>query len=251
MTEGPDDPDRYLLNTGIAYWAGDPDETMTEAELDRVLAYFALSPKAGDPKLRSSIQMQFQEFIVNARDEGFRERDGEFKKVAKPSTIVQGEMQELLKAGSAFYDTLARLDPASKRWLDRQIEEMGAKDSNGEIIRFRDLEAQIYSQFELLFGVSRYAEGMAKHGPSNMALKMMIKGMFGCWEICHGELPISDKGRGRRDDPFLRLCQEIAGIAHAKLQEKGGGLRSLKLVGIVDDVVKERRARAKKELGEK
>lgn len=246
MSDASKDTDRRFLEADRGYFRDDPTETMTEAQLDRIMGHFSASSNGKDPKLRTSVQMQFQQFFVAARNERFRARNGSLEKVSKPSTIIESEMQELHKACSTIYDRLASLDQASKDWLDQYLDEQGATNKSEKTVGLHDLEARIYWPLEVLMYASRSAEGLSSRGANNIALGMMIEKMAGCWEICHGKPPITDKGRGRQDDPFLALCQDMAAIAHAKLGEFGGGIGTLNLSGLVGSVLENRRRELKK-----
>jgi len=95
---------------------------------------------------------------------------------------------------------------------------------------------------DALISAALSAEVLTTRGPQNMAQRMMVEWLAGCWEVCFSEPATTDKARGRQDDPFLALCQKISGIAHGRLQLKGGSLGSLNLSGVVDDVLKARRS---------
>ena len=125
------------------------------------------------------------------------------------------------------------------------MEEIGVTGDNNERVRLRHLETQISRPLETLIFTARAAEGLTKAGPDNIAVRMMVEALAGCWEICHRKLPTTDKGRGRRDETFLELCQKMARFADVKLQAKGVRLGTLKLSGIADEVLKERRSRPK------
>jgi len=245
MNENSKDVDRDGLKPRKAYWSGDPEQSLTKDELDSLLEYFGASKTAEDPNLRSSLKMQFQEFMGNVIDERFRENDGRLEQVPKPSTIIKREMKQVETACAVLDAQLAGLDPMTRNWLDQHLEEIGVTGDNNEPVRLRYLETQISRPLETLIYAARSAEGLAKKGPNKMAERMMVESLADCWEICHGKLPTTDKGRDRQDDPFLELCQKMAGFAHVKLQAKGAKLGTLKLSGIVDDVLKERRSRPK------
>ena len=245
MNEDSKDADRDGLKPRKAIWSGDPAQSLTKDELDSLLEYFSATKSANDPALRSSLQMQFQEFMVMVLDGGFREGEDGLEQARKPSTIIEQEMKRLQEACAILDAQLARLDPMTRNWLDQQLEEKGVTGDNNKPVRLRHLETQIQGPLDTLIIIARAAEGLAKAGPNNMAVRMMVEALAGCWEIYFGELPTTDKGRDRQDDPFLELCQKMAGFAHVKLQAKGAKLGTLKLSGIVDDVLKERRSRPK------
>jgi hypothetical protein len=245
MNEDSKDTDRDSLKPRKAYWSGDPEQNLTEPELDHIMEYFGAPKTAKDPKLRSSLKMQFQELMVMVLDGGFREGEDGLEQASKPSTIIEQEMKQLQEACAMLDAQLAGLDQMTRNWLDQQLEEIGVTGDNNEPVRLRHLETQIQWPIETLIFAARAAEGITLRGPNNMALRIMVERLAGCWEICFGEPPTTDKGRDRQDDPFLELCQKMVGFAHAKLQAKGAWLGSLNLSGIVDDVLKKRRSRPK------
>jgi hypothetical protein len=71
MNEDSKDTDRDSLKPRKAYWSGDPEQNLTEPELDHIMEYFCAPKTAKDPKLRSSLKMQFQELMVMVLDGGF------------------------------------------------------------------------------------------------------------------------------------------------------------------------------------
>jgi hypothetical protein len=245
MNEDSKDLDRDGLKPRKAIWSGDPEQNLTEGELDSVLEYFGAPKTAKDPKLRSSLKMQFQELMVMVLDGGFREGEDGLEQASKPSTIIEQEMKQLQKACAKLDAQLAGLDPMTRSWLDQHLNELGVSGDNNEPVRLRHLETQIQRPIETLIFAARAAEGITLRGPNNTAERILVERLAGCWEICFGEPPTTDKGRDRQDDPFLELCQKMVGFAHAKLQAKGAWLGSLNLSGIVDDVLKKRRSRPK------
>ncbi|MGJ5621383.1 hypothetical protein [Sulfitobacter sp. MF3-043] len=251
MADGSKDPDHDFLKSGEALWLDDPEQSLTDAELGRVMEHFSASDNFNDPQLPRSIKWQFQSFVVMAMNEGYRERGGKLEKVSKPSTIVEREMEQLTKAGAKFYEKFAGLDPVTKNWLRQLSKVDGVEyDSIGRD-RFRDLDDRLFGLVKDLVLTARSADGITSRGPNNLALREMVDWLAGCWEICHGMPPTTDKGRGRRDEAFLELCQDVAKIAHAKLKAKGGGLTTLKLPFIVDEVIKNRAAETAKKPREK
>jgi hypothetical protein len=245
MIEDSKDTDRDGLKPRKAYWSGDPEQTLTEPELDHVLEYFGASKTAKDPKLRSSLKMQFQVFMVMILDEGFREKEGVLQKAPKPSTIIEREMKQVEKACAKLDAQLAGLDPMTRSWLDQHLNELGVVGDNNERVGLWHLEKQIQRPIETLIFAAHSAAGLATSGPNNMALRIMVKRLADCWEIYHGKLPRTNKARGRQDGPFLELCREMASIADAKIKAKGVRLGSLNLSGIVDDVLEKRDAQPK------
>jgi hypothetical protein len=245
MNEDSKDVDRDGLKPRKAYWSGDPEQNLTEPELDHVLEYFGASETAEDPNLRSSLQMQFQEFMVMVLDGGFREKEGRLEKASKPSTIIKREMKQVETACAKLDAQLAGLDQMTRNWLDQQLEEIGVTGDNNAPVRLRHLEAQIQRPIETLIFAARAAEGITLRGPNKIAERILVERLADCWEIYHRKLPTTDKGRGRRDETFLELCQKMARFAHVKLQAKGAELGTLNLSGIVADVLKERRSRPK------
>jgi hypothetical protein len=143
MIEDSKDTDRDGLKPRKAYWSGDPEQTLTEPELDHVLEYFGASKTAKDPKLRSSLKMQFQVFMVMILDEGFREKEGVLQKAPKPSTIIEQEMKQVEKACAKLDAQLAGLDPMTRSWLDQHLNELGVRGDNNERVGLRHLEKQI------------------------------------------------------------------------------------------------------------
>jgi hypothetical protein len=245
MNEDSKDTDRDSLKPRKAYWSGDPEQNLTEPELDHIMEYFGAPKTAKDPKLRSSLKMQFQELMVMVLDGGFREGEDGLEQASKPSTIIEQEMKQLQEACAMLDAQLAGLDQMTRNWLDQQLEEIGVTGDNNEPVRLRHLETQIQRPIETLIFAARAAEGITLRGPNNMALRILVERLAGCWEICFDEPPTTDKGRDRQDDPFLELCQKMVGFAHVKLKAKGAWLGSLNLSGIVDDVLKKRRSRPK------
>ena len=160
-------------------------------------------------------------------------------------------MQQLHKNCDKLCRQLGGLDPASKSWLEHHLEELGVKNDNGERIRLQAFEQHLYWELDHLIYAARSADGITSRGPNNLALREMVDWLAGCWEICHGMPPTSDKGRGRGNEAFLALCRDVAKIAYAKLKAKGGGIGSLKLDGLVDDVLKIRSSQTAKKLREK
>jgi len=250
MHKDSKNPDRDTLVSDAALWADDPEQNLTEAELDHILEYFGESENAGDSRLRSSVKRQFQIFMAMAEKERPRVQDARPidahpKKVSKPSTIVENKMKRLLKACEVLDKQLTELDPVVGTWTNQYLKAIDARDNENKRVRLRHIVEQISGPLDTLISAARSAEGLAKKGPDNIAVRMMVERLADCWEIYHGKLPTTDKGRDRQDDPFLELCQKMAGFAHVKLQAKGAKLGTLKLSGIVDDVLKERRSRPK------
>jgi hypothetical protein len=245
MNEDAKDTDRDGLKPRKAYWPGDPEQNLTEPELDHVLEYFGAPKAAKDPELLSSLKVQFQVFMVMVLDEGFREEEGVLQKAPKPSTIIEREMKQVEKACAKLDAQLAGLDPMTRSWLDQHLNELGVSGDNNERVGLRELEKQIQQPIEHLIHAAHCAEGLATSGPNYMALRIMVERLADCWEIHHGKPPRTDKARGRQDGPFLELCREMASIADAKIKAKGVRLASLNLSGIVDDVLEKRCSRPK------
>jgi hypothetical protein len=242
MIEDSKDTDRDGLKPRKAIWSGDPEQNLTEGELDSVLKYFGAPKTAKDSKLRFWIKVDFQEFMGNVIDERFREKEGVLQKVPKSSTIIKREMKQVEKACAKLDAQLAGLDPMTRKWLDQYLNKFGKKDDNNARFGLRELEEQIQQPIEHLIHAAHCAEGLAKSGPNNMAQRILVERLTDCWEICHGKPPTNDKARRRQDDLFLELCREMASIADAKIKAKGGRLGSLNLSGIVYDVLKKRRS---------
>jgi hypothetical protein len=245
MNEDSKDTDRDSLKPRKAYWSDDPEQNLTEPELDHIMEYFCAPKTAKDPKLRFWIQVDFQEFMGNVIDEGFREKEGVLQKAPKPSTIIEQEMKQVEKACAKLDAQLAGLDPMTRSWLDQHLNELGVSGDNNERVGLRELEKQIQQPIEHLIHAAHCAEGLATSGPNYMALRIMVERLADCWEIHHGKPPRTDKARGRQDGPFLELCREMASIADAKIKAKGVRLASLNLSGIVDDVLKKRHSQPK------
>ena len=245
MNEDAKDTDRDGLKPRKAYWSGDPEQNLTEPELDHIMEYFCAPKAAKDPELRSSLKVQFQVFAVMVIDEGFREEEGVLQKAPKPSTIIEREMKQVEKACAKLDAQLAGLDPMTRSWLDQHLNELGVVGDNNERVGLRHLEKQIQRPIETLIFAAHSAEGLATSGPNNMALRIMVERLADCWEIHHGKPPTTDKARGRQDGPFLELCREMASIADAKIKAKGVRLASLNLSGIVVDVLEKRDAQPK------
>jgi hypothetical protein len=165
MNEDAKDTDRDGLKPRKAYWSGDPEQTLTEPELDHVLEYFGASKTAKDPKLRSSLKVQFQVFMVMVLDEGFREEEGGLQKAPKPSTIIKREMKQVEKACAKLDAQLAGLDPMTRIWLDQYLNKLGVRGDNNERVGLRKLEKQIQQPIEHLIHAAHSAEGLAKSGP--------------------------------------------------------------------------------------
>jgi hypothetical protein len=242
MNDDAKKPDRDTLASDEAFWADDPEQNLTEAELDHILEYFRESESARDPRLRSSIKRQFQIFMVMAEKERFLVQDARPGKVSKPSTIVDKEMNRLLKACEMLDKQLTELDPVTRTWANEYFKEIDARDNENKRVRLRHIEEQISGPLDALISAALSAEGITKRGPDNMAQRRMVEALAGCWEICFGEPPTTDNAQGRKDDPFLELCQEITRIAHVRLKAKGGSLGTLNLSGIVAVVLKARRS---------
>jgi len=251
MNESSRNPDRKILGTMKAGWTNDPELDLTEGELDRLLRHFDVSRNATESELRPAINWQFRSFMEMATEERFRESNGRLEKVSKSSTIVGRQMKQLQKACEKFDAQLAKLDPVTRTWLDQFLKDNRAEDDNGQRVRLREIEKHINRQIDLLIYAAHNAENITSRGPNNMALRVMIEGLADWWEKCHGRRPITDKGRGLREDPFLELCQEMAHIGDARLKTKGSGLGSLQLSGLVADVLKNRPFLAKETPPEK
>ncbi len=249
MIDYPNNADRDVLNVREAMWANDPEQTLMESELDRVLSYFVESKNADDPDLRQSLGWQFQDFIVNVVKEGFLEVDGKLQKAPKPSTRIEREVTKLGKAGEALYEQFSKLDAVSKTWLGQYLRASDPSTKNSARKKFKELDDRIYYLAQDLTLAVRAVDGQVTPGPNNVALRSMIEELAGRWEICHGEPPTTDKGRGRRDDPFLELCQEMAGMAQSRLKAKGGNLGTRQLSGLVADVLEKRRSKRPKKSG--
>jgi len=160
-------------------------------------------------------------------------------------------MKKIQVASENLDRQLAGLNSMTRIWLDKHFEKIGVKDDNNERVRLRDLEQRLRWPLEHLIHAAHFAEGITTRGPQNIALWVMIERLADVWEICHGKPPTTDKGRRLKNDPFLALCQEMAGIAHARLKVKGGGLGSLSLAGIVDNVLTTRSSRTAEKPREK
>lgn len=242
MSNRPKIPRKAIRPPRTAQWADDPEQSLSKVEFERVLTYFGKTIETCSPKFEISLRTNFQTFVADVESERFREKNGRLVSVEKPSTIVEKEMKKLNKACIELESQLANLDPATKNWIDELLREKGFTRENNAPQRLRHLDDQISRPVELLIGLARYAEGLASPGPDNTVIKEKINFLANCWEICHGNPPSTDKGRGQRDDPFLALCQEIAQITDAKLKAKGGRLGTLNWSGLVSDVLKQRRS---------
>ena len=66
MADGSKDPDHDFLKSREALWLDNPEQSLTDAELGRVMEHFSASVKFNDPQLPVSIKMQFQTFTVMA-----------------------------------------------------------------------------------------------------------------------------------------------------------------------------------------
>ncbi len=244
MAETSEDPDRHILKALDGGWVSDPERNLTAEELDRLVELFGDFNKARESELRSALKRLFMSFIGLAIRERQSQGADNRKSVSKPSTIVARQMAAVQKACEALDEQLAKLDPATRTWLDIHLKNFGALDENGDPFRSRNLLESISWPIDRLIFAAQNAEGIASRGPNNVALKIMIEGLANWWEECHGNLPVTDRGRGRQADPFLKLCQEMARIAHTKLLEKGDGLRSLQLSGMVADVLQNLQSRS-------
>jgi len=241
MAKNPKDVDRGVLNVGAARWADDPEEALTASELDRVLSYFNESKRADDPDLRRSLGWQFQTFVANVVRERFIEVDGKLQNVSKPSTRIEHDIKKLNKASDALYQQFSKLDAVSKTWLGQYLLASDPSSTGSAHQKFRELDDRILYLAQDLALAVRAVDGQVAPGPNNVALRCMIEELAACWKICYGEPPTTDKGRGRRDDPFLELCQEVAGMAQSKLKAKGGNLGTRQLSGLVADVLQKQR----------
>jgi hypothetical protein len=132
MNEDSKDTDRDSLKPRKAYWSGDPEQNLTEPELDHILGYFGAPKTAKDLELLSSLKVQFQVFMVMVLDEGLREEGGVLQKAPKPSTIIKREMKQVEKACAKLDAQLAGLDPMTRSWLDQHLNELGVVGDNNE-----------------------------------------------------------------------------------------------------------------------
>lgn len=242
MSETPEDPDRAILQDQDSGWTGDPERSLSEEELDRLVDLFGDFEKNREKELRFALERLFRSFVGMAIDERYLQGEDGIETVSKPSTIIARQMKQVQKACETLDKHLAQLDPATRTWLNQHLEVTDATDEAGDPVSLQNLLERISWPIDRLIFAAKKAKGISSRGPNNVALKIMIERLANCWEECHGRPPTTDKGRGRQDDPFLRLCQHTARIAHARLQEKGGGLGSLNLSGLVADVLKNRRS---------
>lgn len=249
MAKKPKDADRRVLNVGAARWANDPEQTLTESELDRVLSYFSESERADDPDLRRSLGWRFQAFMINAEKERFIEVDGKLQQVSKPSTRIERDIKKLHKAGDALYQKFSELDAVSKTWLGQFLLEGDSSGTGSAHQKLSELDDRIFYLAQDLALAVREVDGQVASGPNNVALRIMIEELAERWEICYGKAPTTDKGKGLRDDPFLKLCQEMAAMAQSRLKAKGGSLGTLKLGGLVANVLEKRRTKPLKKPG--
>lgn len=155
MANHSNDIDQEILARPRAYRSEDPNETLTEGELDRVLEHFGKHVDTCDAQLRDSLQMQFQIFYAMAHDERCHKTSGrsgqnENGQVKKPSTIIKRDMKQLNSACEKLLAQFAKLDPMTRRWLDLHLKGLGEEDSENTRIRLRDLEAQFIRPVELL-----------------------------------------------------------------------------------------------------
>ena len=113
MDDSTKNPDRAILESRRAVWVVDPERTLTEGELDRLLRCFGETENAGESDLRSSVNWLFRSFFGMAIEERFRESTGGLEKVPKPSTIVARQMKQVLKACENLDEQIAQLDPVT------------------------------------------------------------------------------------------------------------------------------------------
>ncbi len=66
MNDDAKNPDRDTLASDEAFWADDPEQNLTVAELDHILEYFRESESAREPGLRSLINRKFHILMVLA-----------------------------------------------------------------------------------------------------------------------------------------------------------------------------------------
>lgn len=243
MSETPEDPDRAILQDQDSGWTGDPERRLSEEELDRLVDLFGDFEKNREKELRFALERLFRSFVGMAIDERYLQGEDGIETVSKPSTIIARQMKQVQKACETLDKHLAQLDPATRTWLNLHLKKIGTTDENGDPVRLNKLLERISWPIDHLIFAAQNAEGLTSRGPNNVALKIMIEGLANWWEECHGSLPVTDKGRGRQADPFLELCQEMAQITNARLKEKRGGLGSLKLSGLVADVLQNLRTR--------
>jgi len=242
MNSKSSDADRLILSQPKGGWTADPESTLTDLELQAVLEFFSQTDRFDDPQLRETLNRNFQTFFGNVVEEGFIERDGRLEQVPKPSTVAARELNQLSEAARALYEQICNLSPVSRTLFDQNAEQAGFEQSNGDPTTFRHLEERTQRPLELLMMANRWGEDLRAKGPNNMALKLMIENLAGCWEICFGKPPISDKARGLRDDPFLKLCQKYAEYCDLRLRVKGGRLRARTLTGLVAETLKARKS---------
>lgn len=244
MNQNRTDIDRDVLKPRAGLWVDDPHTRLSDDEFKRVIDGFGDVEIKDPEELELGVKNTFREFVTNIEPERFVEVNGRLKEASKPSTRIELEVAALRDAFESLERAFGALSPTTETWLDQQLKEYGARDSNDRPLKLPVLKQNIYPAMDVFLGVARGAKGVTKSGPNNAALKIMIERMATIWEDLHGKLPPTDKGRGLTFDPFRELCQLVEGMARTRLKERGVDIGSRQLSGLVDDVVKGMRSAA-------
>jgi hypothetical protein len=209
--------DREILDELDCGWIDDPRFALESIELSRILEYFEVCDDVERAVLPHAIRRIFRRFVSQVLQERFREGREGLEPASKPSTIAARELMKLQVACENLEACLAGIDPAAEAFLDRYLETQGVTDEGGKTISFKSLAKLFAWRFDHLIFAAQLAGDQTSRGPANVAQRQMIESFANWWEVCTGELPTSDRGRGRRDDPFLDLCQEVTQIGPVPL----------------------------------
>lgn len=235
MTKNSKSLDHEILSGSDAIWTKDPLVALSEEELDRIICLFGALDGHNQTRLRDPVRRVFGSFVTRSAIERGETNDGQ---VVRPSTAALRDLRKLGERLGAFEDALSDLQQGTRSLIDADLEARGSLLPDGSSLECQELLNLTYAVLDQWHGVARLGELQAGRGPNNAATRKMVEAMANWWEEAHGTRPKTDRGRGLRPDPFLELCQEMTRIARARLLELEIDLGTVKLSGIVADVLK-------------
>jgi hypothetical protein len=262
--KSPDEIDRGIIEAADSGWVGsiNPAYTVSEESFDEMVNYFANVPDNRRTELKSALKRIYRSLVTawhrqivppqkktppNGTSKGEREARTKNAKPSKPSTVIARDLKKLSKAAHAMIGVLEELNDPTENYIDLWLQDekwSGAAELKIDPSTYRE---QLHRSLEVLVFLSRNADELAKRGPHDAALHLAVEGLANLWEEMSGKLPVSDKARENREDPFLDLCTKM--VAHAKGELVHVGLASdvPSLAGLVYEVLTKMKARAKQD----
>ncbi len=237
------DIDRALSAENDGGWTGsaNPDYVLTDDAFEAMAEFFDPVPPERRVELKNALKRIYRS-LVNTWQQGTQTGDDgtdpASKNIPKPTTLVAKDLKKLGSAVEKFVNTLDSMHDYTNSYIDLWLEK-GAWGDNTELkIDSEIFRSQLQYALTTLSFITRDANGLTKPGPHNAALHEMVEGLANWWEEIHGKLPVSDKARGNRADPFLDLCLEMVTHAQVELSLIETLQDKVRLSGLVYEVLK-------------